>query len=94
MTACCSEMSKGELKQTSSDFPIGPKNSSQTKSFSVLTTQHIPPEAMKGPEVQRSLSQPKFREQVKAEKSVIRFPSPLLSWESGRLIANGGEARG
>lgn len=87
-------MSKGELKQTSSDFPIGPKNSSQTKSFSVLTTQHIPPEAMKGPEVQRSLSQPKFREQVKAEKSVIRFPSPLLSWESGRLIANGGEARG
>lgn len=93
------EMSKRELQpKLAHIFPLAPKKFQPDQIlFSVWTTQHIPPEAMKAPEVQRFLSQRKFWEQVKAEKPVIGFPSSVMGkwkthskWWGGQRVGHRG----
>lgn len=85
------EMSERVKAETPSHFPMGPKNSSQTKVLSCMDNTGHTSGGDEGFWGQSFLSQLELWDQVKGEKLVIWFPPlVLLSWESGRVIAKGG----
>lgn len=87
------EMSERVKALTHSHFPMGPKNSSQTKVLSCMDNTGHTSRGDEGFGGQSFLSQLKLWNQVKGEKPVIWFPPLVLSWESGRVIAEGGDWR-